>query len=187
MVNCVLEDSHVQDSNYDEKHIVNTLFYGSNGSNPQLYIGDRTTSAGYHVFVNNAFVDAPGYAIASNSTNDTETYLMWKNFFHGAVSGNFNIPSNFDPSLYFGITVGSGDPTFIDEASGGITGFVPTSSSSMSSVSVFGNDVGPIKAVFTTTDTGSLDLGTGGVGDTVTVSGRSFQKVDDDPIVWRRV
>ena len=40
---------------------------------------------------------------------------------------------------------------------------------------------------FGVTDTGSLDLGTGGVGDTVTVSGRSFQKVDDDPIVWRRV
>jgi len=45
----------------------------------------------------------------------------------------------------------------------------------------------PVGTKFTTTDTGSLDLGTGGVGDTVTVSGRSFQKVDDDPIVWRRV
>lgn len=40
---------------------------------------------------------------------------------------------------------------------------------------------------FATSDSGSLSLGTGGVGDTVTVSGRSFQKVDDDPIVWRRV
>lgn len=40
---------------------------------------------------------------------------------------------------------------------------------------------------FGTSDSGSLSLGTGGVGDTVTVSGRSFQKVDDDPIVWRRV
>jgi len=43
------------------------------------------------------------------------------------------------------------------------------------------------KRPFTTSDEGSLSLGTGGVGDTVTVSGRSFQKVDDDPIVWRRV
>lgn len=45
----------------------------------------------------------------------------------------------------------------------------------------------PAGTEFTTTDTGSLSLGTGGVGDTVTVSGKSFQKVDDDPIVWRRV
>jgi len=41
--------------------------------------------------------------------------------------------------------------------------------------------------VFETSDEGFLSLGTGDVGDTVTVSGRSFQKVDDDPIVWRRV
>lgn len=46
--------------------------------------------------------------------------------------------------------------------------------------------VSPIRK-FGTSDSGFLSLGTGGVGDTVTVSGRSFQKVDDDPIVWRRV
>ena len=42
------------------------------------------------------------------------------------------------------------------------------------------------KVVFTTSDSGSLSLGTGGVGDSVTVSGRTFQKVNDNPIVWRR-
>ena len=42
-------------------------------------------------------------------------------------------------------------------------------------------------AAFSVTDSGSLSLGTGGVGDTVTVSGRSFQKISDNPIVWRRV
>lgn len=146
LVNCVLEDSHVQDSNYDEKHIVNTLFYGSSTSAAQLYFGDRSTSAGYHVVVNNAFVDAPGYAIASSSTKDTETYLMWKNFFHGAVSGTFNMSNNFDPSLYFGITASSGDPTFVDEASGGTAGFQPTNTSTMSKVSIFNNDIGPIRS-----------------------------------------
>ena len=40
---------------------------------------------------------------------------------------------------------------------------------------------------FTITDEGSLSLGTGDVEDIVTVSGRSFQKVSDNPIVWRRV
>ena len=38
---------------------------------------------------------------------------------------------------------------------------------------------------FRTTDTGSLSLGTGGVGDTVNVSGKAFQLVQDNPRVWR--
>lgn len=40
---------------------------------------------------------------------------------------------------------------------------------------------------FTTTDTGSFDGRTGGVGDTITTSGRSFQLVQDNPRVWKRV
>jgi len=43
----------------------------------------------------------------------------------------------------------------------------------------------PIGTKFTTTDTGSLDLGTGGIGDTVNVSGKAFQLVQDNPRVWR--
>ena len=39
---------------------------------------------------------------------------------------------------------------------------------------------------FATTDEGNLSLGTGGVGDEVTVSGRTFQKVGENPTVWRR-
>lgn len=187
IVNCVLEDSHLQDSHYDEKHIVNTLFYGSNGSNPQLYIGDRTSSGNYHVVVNNAFVDAPGYAVSTLSTRDAETYLFYNNFFHGAVSGNFNMANNFDPANYYGITTESGDPSFVDEIAGGSGGFVPLSTSSMSNIGVWNTDVGPLKAIFTTSDVGEFSLGTGGVGDTVTVSGRSYQKIDDSPIVWRTV
>lgn len=40
---------------------------------------------------------------------------------------------------------------------------------------------------FSVTDSGVFSLGTGDVGDTVNVSGRSYQKVDDSPIVWRVV
>lgn len=47
-------------------------------------------------------------------------------------------------------------------------------------------DNAPIRK-FGVTDSGSLSLGgTAGLGDTVTVSGRSFQKISDNPIVWRR-
>jgi hypothetical protein len=45
----------------------------------------------------------------------------------------------------------------------------------------------PIGTKFTTTDTGSFDGSTGGVGDTLTVSGRSYQLIQDNPRVWRRV
>ena len=37
---------------------------------------------------------------------------------------------------------------------------------------------------FTVTTSGSLSLGTGDVGTTVTVSGKSFQKISNSPIVW---
>ena len=39
----------------------------------------------------------------------------------------------------------------------------------------------------TFTDVGEFSLGTGGVGDTVNVSGKSFQLVQDNPRAWRRV
>jgi len=45
----------------------------------------------------------------------------------------------------------------------------------------------PIKTKFRLTSSGNLSLGTADVGDTVTVSGRSFQKISSNPIVWRRV
>lgn len=187
LVNCILEDSHIHDSHYDYKHLINNLFYGSNGSEPQVRLGDRTTSQNYHVLVNNMFVDAPGYAVNTPSTTDSETYLFYKNFFNGAVSGNFSMSNNFDSSLYYGITVGSGDPIFLDEVAGGSAGFVPLSTSPTVDIGVWNTDIGPLNSEFTTSDSGSLSLGTGGVGDTVTVSDRSFQKVDDNPIVWRRV
>ena len=42
----------------------------------------------------------------------------------------------------------------------------------------------PIKTKFAIDISGSLSLGTGDVGDTVTVSGKSFQKISNSPIVW---
>ena len=42
-------------------------------------------------------------------------------------------------------------------------------------------------APFTTTNSGSLSLGTGSVGDVVDVSGNSFQLVQENPRVWKNV
>ena len=42
----------------------------------------------------------------------------------------------------------------------------------------------PLKTKFAIDTSGNLSLGTGDVGDTVTVSGKSFQKISNSPIVW---
>jgi len=111
-----------------------------------MQTGDRTTSDTAAVIVNNAFIDASGYAFTSLSVEDAETYLFDSNIFDGAVSGNFDMDNNFDPALYFGITASSGNPTFVDEATGGTAGFQPTNSSTMSKISMFNNDIGPIRS-----------------------------------------
>ena len=46
--------------------------------------------------------------------------------------------------------------------------------------------VGKAASSFSTTDSGSLSLGGSGVGDKITVSGRTYQLISADPIVWRR-
>ena len=40
---------------------------------------------------------------------------------------------------------------------------------------------------FSVTNSGSLSLGTGDVGDVVDVSGNSFQLIQENPRVWRNV
>jgi len=141
LVNCILDNSIVRRTRYTTYHIINCLFYNS-----EMQTGDRTTSDTASVIVNNAFIDASGYAFTSLSVEDAETYLFDSNIFDGAVSGNFDIGNNFDPALYFGITASSGNPTFVDEATGGTAGFQPTNNSTMSKISMFNNDIGPIRS-----------------------------------------
>ena len=187
LINCVFKDSHVQDSHYGHKAVVNCLFYGSNGTNPQLYIGDRTTSIDDHLIVNNVFVDAPAYAMGTQSTKDTETIQFYNNFFHGNVSGNFDMDNNFDPDDYYGGVLPISNPIFVDESAGTTSGFAPLTASPTSNIGVWETAVGPLGKVFGTIDSGSLSLGTGDVGDIVDVSGNSFQLVQENPRVWKNV
>jgi hypothetical protein len=81
------------------------------------------------------------------------------------------------------------DPKFVNGLSGDFSAYDD------SPVWLYKNDIGtPVGGAFVRKaspvfvgDTGDLSLGSGNVGDVVEVSGRSFQKIDDDPIVWRRV
>ena len=133
-----------------------------------------------NVFVNNnkaiEFEDEPGLRFSgfynnlfyNNTSEDVPSYIQGMTGagnnivedpqFTNGYSGDFSVPS--DSPLYTKTLLNHGMP---------IGGYFVQ------------------KKEFSVTDEGSLSLGTGGVGDTVIVSGRSFQKVDDDPIVWRRV
>ena len=81
------------------------------------------------------------------------------------------------------------DPKFVNGLCGDFSAYDD------SPVWLYKNDIGtPVGGAFVRKaspvfvgDTGDLSLGSGSVGDVVVVSGRSFQKIDDDPIVWRRV
>ena len=184
MINCIIEDEEVEGTIYQNFAFVNCLF-----KNSRLEIGDRSAMPdGYTLpfVINCSFVDSPTYAIEDTyNTEDDSLMFFLNNHFHGSVSGNFNFQNNFDIDDYPEAIAATADPVFRDETGGGTYGYAPTTPSILYGTGLFGNDIGPIKGVFTTTDTGSFDLGTGGAGDTVVVSGRSYQKVSDTPIVWR--
>jgi len=184
MINCIIEDEEVEETIYLNFAFVNCLF-----KNSRLEIGDRSAMPdGYTLpfVINCSFVDSPTYAIQdAYNTEDDSLMFFLNNHFHGSVSGNFNFQNNFDINDYPEAIAATADPVFRDETGGGTYGYAPTTSSVLYGTGLFGNDIGPIKGVFTTTDTGSLSLGTGGVGDTVNVSGKAFQLVQDNPRVWR--
>jgi len=92
----------------------------------------------------------------------------------GGIGTTYGMENYYSGTVDYLSTTGTGD-------------FRVKTSSSLDQLGLLNTTAGLGLAPFTTTDTGSFALGTGGVGDTVIVSGRSFQKVDDDPIVWRRV
>jgi len=186
MINCIIEDKEVDYTIYNNYAFINCLF-----KNSRLELGDRSAMPdGYaHPFVINcSFVDSPSYAI-EDAYNTEDDYLAFflNNHFHGSVSGNFNFQNNFDINDYPEAIAATADPVFRDETGGGTYGYAPTTSSVLYGTGLFGNDIGPIKGVFTTTDSGSFDGSTGGVGDTLSVSGRSYQLIQDNPRVWRRV
>ena len=79
------------------------------------------------------------------------------------------------------------DPEFNNGYSGDFS--VPHDSRLFTKSSIGGIPIGGSfvqRRLFTTTTSGSLSLGTADVGDTVTVSGKSYQKVNQNPPVWRR-
>jgi len=129
-------------------------------------------------------INGPSDVTAFNVDDDL---YFGDNFYHACTTSTTNCNSEIN------ITVLSSDP-FVDAANKDFTIARPSDfgyaskffqeSRGASGDTITRNALVNI-APFTTTDSGIFSLGTGGVGDTVNVSGRSYQKVSDTPIVWR--
>jgi hypothetical protein len=161
-----------------ENIIHNCSIYG-NGSHG-LYINNSSNDAdkiAANKFINNTFIGNGGYGIKSNAILGIN-YLSYGNLFDQNTSGPYDFtgvsyeaypnqeiiaPADFDLS----------------------TGQFNYSSNTTNSRIPWGGAIGSVsREDFSITTSGSLTFATGDVGTTVVVSGKSFQKISNSPIVW---
>ena len=132
-----------------------------------------------------------GYGYKTNNTgNGGNQRYMTHNIFHSNTSGAHNFDGGSNSMTYIGQSNQNVDPDFLSTTTSSDDFLRPSKTSPARLASPLGIDIGALRAEeigFTVTNSGFLSLGTGDVGDTVVVSGRSFQKISDSPIVWRRV
>ena len=178
--------------------IANNVFYNNDG----YCIRTEDDQSISKILIHNNIFDSNGSVIDLNSI--THTYasaggsknILLNNTNTIINSGSSTIEDFFTVGFGAGGSGGVGTSAGMENYYSGTIDYLSTTgtgdfrvktSSSLDQLGLLNTTAGLGLAPFTTTDTGSFALGTGGVGDTVIVSGRSFQKVDDDPIVWRRV
>ena len=185
----VLKQQIEQESNY---HLISNCVFFNNAGTAVILEDSSLIDANYNTsaYANKVFNSVFAY---NNKGLDVESEpgLRESAFFSNVFYNNTveDIPSTID-----GIT-GYVNYVFDPEFSNGYSGDfrVPSDSDLFTYSSVEGTAIGGVFVTrqpaqeFSVTDTGTFSLGTGDVGDIVTVSGRSYQKVDDSPIVWRIV
>ena len=178
--------------------ISNNVFYNNDGycirTNDDISIAK--------VFLYNNVFDSNETAIDLNSVTQTYSSLGGaKNVFRNNTNNIINSGSaTIQDFLTTGFGVGvSGAGTTYASTENYFTGDIYYSSTtgtgdfrvktrgSLDQLGYLKQTVGIGLAPFSRTTSGSLTFATGDVGDTVTVSGRSFQKISDNPIAWRRV
>jgi len=133
----------------------------------------------------NDFFTWPGFSGDTDTHYAATQTLFSVNNFYYANTSNSYLPSETNPTYL------TTDP-FVDAANKDFTlknpddfGYAKSFLQSGASGDTITRNALVNIAPFITTDSGIFSLGTGGVGDTVNVSGRSYQKVSDTPIVWR--
>ena len=155
----------------------------NNGSHG-YYVNNSGAMGSSNRFMNNVIVDNGGYGIQSNTTS-LDNYVRYAgNIVKNNTSGQYNFTAvTFPPPGSKSLNYTEADVTIPDFDSA--TGKFNYSSEAVDAMFPFGGAPGAVsREGFSTTISGSLSLGTGDVGDTVTVSGKSFQKISNSPIVW---
>ena len=151
------------------------------------HVDNSSDSVSSNKFINNVIVNNGGYGIESNTTEFDSYAVFLGNILTNNTSGPYNFTSVTHPptgakSLEFtDANVSNAD---FDSA----TGKFNYNSEAVDLMFPFGGAPGSVsREGFSVTNSGSLSLGTGDVGDIVDVSGNSFQLVQENPRVWKNV
>ena len=170
-------------SRYNNSFNMYSCVIYNNGSHG-YYVNNSSDAGSSNRFINNVIVDNGGYGIESNTTSLDNSVRYAGNIVKNNTSGQYNFTSvTFPPSGAKSLELTDADVTISDLDSA--TGKFNYSSEAVDAQFPFGGAPGAVsREGFSTTISGSLSLGTGDVGDVVTVSGTEFQKVSNSPIVW---
>ena len=205
MINNVIEDHNGAgqflldelDGNYNgTKLIANNVFYNNDG--PIFKYNDDAGHA-RTVYYNNIFDSNEACFDANSLTLTYCDFGLHSNVFKNNTNILINAGISFDEFAAIGAGAGgSGGYGTLGGENNQLTGTVNYSNAATgdyrlkrsSSVKESGwnfDTAGFGLAPFSASYSGSLSLGTGGVGDEVTVSGRSYKKYSSSPPVWRRI
>lgn len=173
-------------SRYNNSHNMYSCVIYNNGSHG-YYVDNSSSSSSSNRFMNNVIVDNGGYGIQSNTTSLDNGVRYAGNIVKNNTSGQYNFTSvTFPPPGSESLDFTEADVTNANFDSA--TGKFNYSSEAVDAQFPFGGAPGAVsREGFSTTVSGSLSLGTGGVGDVVDVSGNKFQLTQINPRVWRNV
>ena len=192
----ILDNSNGNQNSF--KQISNNVFYNNDGY--CIKTTDDVSLSGLFLY-NNVF-DSNETAIDLNSITHTYSSLGGaKNVFRNNTNNIINsgsatiqdfLTTGFGAggSGGVGTTLGSTENYFTGNIYySSITGtgdFRVKTTGSLDQLGYLNQTVGIGLAPFSQTASGSLSLGTGGLGDVIDVTGRSFQRTEISPNVWRR-
>ena len=187
MWNCRIYDNTnygVQgNSRYNNSFYMYTCVIYNNGSHG-YYVDNSSDASSDNIFTNTVIVNNGGYGIQSNTTEINSGMKILGCIVKNNTSGQYNFTSvTFPPPDSLGLQFTDADVTIPDFDAA--TGKFNYSSEAVDAQFPFGGAPGAVsREGFSTTISGSLTFATGDVGTTVVVSGKSFQKISNSPIVW---
>ena len=173
-------------SRYNTSFEMTSCVVYNNGSHG-YYVNNSSDASSGNVFTNTVIVNNGGYGIQSNTTEINSGMKILGCIVKNNTSGQYNFTAvTYPPPDSLGLQFTDADVTIPDFDAA--TGKFNYSSEAVDAQFPFGGAPGAVsREDFSTTISGSLSLGTGGVGDVVDVSGNKFQLTQINPRVWRNI